>query len=207
MSSRSILLLAALAAVLALPAASAQTAHTVTIEIQDLPASAESNGTALVVPFSVHATVAGAGPCLANGGTTYTIALSAEVTNSTGNHTTAIVNPKQYTMAGPTLLPTAGGSAERTQEAQLTVFPGPYADSGLNATIKVTASFTGGNPDCTGAQATTGSEDTAELKAGFTPVPALYGTTPGNGQAMPGPGAVLVMAALAAVVIALRRKA
>ena len=134
MSPRSFLFLAAVAALVAAPAATAQAAHTLTIEIRDLPASAESNGTALVVPFEVHATVAGAGPCLSGGGTSYTITLSAEVTNSTGNRTTAIVNPKQYTMAGPVLLPAAGGSAEKTQEAQLTVYPGPYADDGLNAT-------------------------------------------------------------------------
>lgn len=206
MSPRSILFLAAVAALAAAPAATAQTAHTVTIEIQDLPASAESNGTALIVGFTVHATVAGAGPCLSGSGTSYTITLSAEVTNSTGNRTTAVVNPKQYTMAGPTLLPAAGGSAEKTQEAQLTVFPGPYADDGLNATVLVTASFAGGNPGCQGGQAAAASEDTAELRAGFTPVPALYGTSPGNGQAMPGPGAVLVLFALLATAFFARRK-
>ena len=205
MSPRSILFLAAVAALVAAPAATAQAAHTLTIEIQDLPARAESNGTALIVDFTVHATVAGAGPCLSNSGTSYTITLDAEVTNSTGNRTTAIVNPKQYTIAGPVLLPAAGGSAEKTQEAQLTVFPGPYADDGLNATVVVTASFAGGNPGCTGGQATAASEDSAEIQAGFTPVPALYGSGPGNGQAMPGPGAVLVMAALGAVVVAMRR--
>jgi hypothetical protein len=207
MSLRSILFLAAVAALAATPAATAQTAHTVAIEIQDLPASAESNGTAMVVDFTVHATVAGAGPCLSSAGTSYTITLDAEVTNSTGNRTMAIVNPKQYTIAGPNLLPAGGGSAEKTQEAQLTVFPGPYADDGLNATVLVTASFAGGNPGCTGGQATAAAEDSAELRAGFTPVPALYGTSPGTGQAMPGPGPALLLAALAAVVLVLRRKA
>ena len=206
MSSRSILLLAALAALAAVPAATAQAAHTLTIEIQDLPEKAESNGTALVVPFSVHATVTGAGPCLSSTGTQYTITLSAEVANSTGNRTTAIVNPRQYTIAGPVLLPAAGGSAEKTQEAQLTVFPGPYADDGLNATVVVTATFEGGNPGCTGGQATAASEDSAEVQAGFTPVPALYGTGSGNGQAMPGPGAALLAVALAAVALVARRK-
>lgn len=206
MSPRSILLLAALAAIVAAPSAMAQGGYTLTIEIQDLPASAESNGTALVVPFSVHASVAGAGPCLSQSGTSYTITLSAEVTNSTGNRTTAIVNPREYTMAGPTLLPVAGGDAERTQEAQLTVFPGPYADDGLNATVLVTASFAGGNPGCTGVGATAASEDSAEIRAGFTPVPALYGPGPRGGQAMPGPGAAVVLFALLAVAFVARRK-
>lgn len=206
MSSRSILFLAAVAALVAAPAASAQGAPTLTIEIQDLPATAESNGTALVVPFTVHATVNSAGPCFSQAGASYTITLDATVLNSTGNHTTAHVSPKQYTIAGPAMLPAGGGSAEKTTEAQLTIYPGPYADAGLNATVQVTASFAGGNPGCTGGQPTAASEDTAETKAAFTPVPALYGTTPG-GQAMPGPSAVLLMAALGAVVVALRRKA
>lgn len=206
MSFRSLLFLAA-AALLAAPAASAQAAHTVTIEIQDLPATAESNGTAAVIPFSVRATVAGAGPCLSSSGTSYTIALSAEVVDSTGNHTTAHVSPKQYTIAGPVLLPAGGGDAERTQEAQLTVYPGPYADAGLNTTVRVLATFAGGNPGCTGGQATAAAEDSAETRVGFEPVPALYGTTPGSGQAMPGPGAVVVLAALAAVALLARRKA
>lgn len=207
MSPRSLLFLAAVAALVAAPAASAQAAPTLTIEIQDLPATAESNGTALVVPFTVQANVAGATPCLSAAGSSYTITLDAEVLNSTGNRTTAHVSPKQYTIAGPVLLPAGGGNAEKTTEAQLTIYPGPYADAGLNATVKVTASFAGGNPGCAGGQPSPATEDTAETKAGFTPVPALYGTTPGSGQAMPGPGAVLVMAALGAVVIALRRKA
>ncbi|MHB1261863.1 MAG: hypothetical protein ACYC2H_09135 [Thermoplasmatota archaeon] len=207
MSSRSILFLAAVAALVAAPAASAQAAPTLTIEIQDLPATAESNGTALVVPFTVHATVNSAGPCFSQAGSSYTITLDAEVLNSTGNSTSAHVSPKQYTIAGPVLLPVGGGNAEKTTEAQLTIYPGPYADAGLNATVKVTASFAGGNADCTGGQPAPASEDTAETKAGFTPVPALYGTSPGSGQAMPGSGAVLVMAALGAVVIAMRRKA
>lgn len=208
MSSRSILFLAVVAAaVAAVPTVSAQAAHTLTIEIQDMPANATSNGTALVVPFTVHATVAGAGPCLSSSGqTTYTIQLEAEVTNSTGNSTTAHVSPKQYTIAGPVLLPVAGGNAERSMEAQLTVYPGPYADDGLNATVLVTATFAGGNPGCTGGQATAASEDSATLEANFEPVPALYGNSPNGGQAMPGPGAVVVLLALVAVAVVVRRK-
>lgn len=206
MSSRSVLFLAALILLAIAPLASAQMTHTVTIEIQDLPATAESNGTALVVPFTVRATIAGAGPCLSSSGTSYTISLAAEVLNSTGNSTSANVNPKQYTMAGPVILPTGGGNAERTQEAQLTIYPGPYAADGLNTTVKITASFAGGNPGCTGGQATAAAEDTADIKAGFEPVPALYGRPAAGGNAMPGPGAVLVMAALAAVALISRRK-
>jgi MYXO-CTERM domain-containing protein len=205
MSSRSILFLAALAALLAVPAASAQGAYTLAIEIQGLPDSASSNGTALVVDFSVRASVMGATPCLSSSGSEYTITLDAELVNSTGNHTQVHVNPKQYTMAGPTLLPAAGGPAERTQEAQLTVYPVPYSGDGLNATVLVTASFSSSSSGCPGVPASSGAEDTATIDVGFTPVPALYGADEA-GQEMPAPGAVLLMAALAAAAVVLRRR-
>jgi hypothetical protein len=207
MSSRSLLFLVALAAVVVAPAASAQTAPTLTIEIQDLPATAASNGTALIVNFTVQANVASAAPCFSQAGSSYTITLAAEVLNSTGNSTMAIVNPKQYTIAGPNLLPGGAGSGQRTTEAQLTVFPGPYAEDRLNATVQVTASFAGGASGCTGSGAIESTEDTAELQASFEPVPAVYGNAEGTGQAMPGPGAVLLMVALGAVAILSRRKA
>jgi hypothetical protein len=207
MSPRSILFLAAITAIVALPAASAQApAPTLTIAIEDMPASATSNGTALIVNFTVHATVSSAAPCFSQAGSSYTITLDAEVLNSSGNSTSAIVNPKQYTIAGPVLLPAGAGSADKVTDGQLTVFPGPYADAGLNATVKVTASFAGGSSGCTGTSQTAATEDTSELRAHFEPVPALYGTTPGSGQAMPGPGAVLLMVALAAVAVIARRK-
>jgi hypothetical protein len=207
MPSRPLLLAAALAAVLALPAASAQASQSLAIEIRDLPATATSNGTALAVPFTVHATVSGAAPCLSQAGeTSYTITLDAKVTNSTGNATRAQVNPKQVTIAGPVLVPAAGGSAERTEGATLLVYPGPYAGDGLNASVTVTASFAGGNAGCTGTS-TAAAQDTADLKAGFEPVPAsVFGDDSGGGPAMPAPGAVVLMVALGAVVLVLRRK-
>lgn len=207
MSSRSLLFLAALAALALLPSATAQApTHSLTIEIQDLPASVESNGTQVAVPFTVHATIGGAAPCLvATGGTQYTIDLEAEVLNSTGNSTRAQVNPRQITIAGPVLL-SQSGQAERTEEAVLLISPGPYSGDGLNATVKVTASFAGGNSGCTGTGATAATSDEAEIDAGFEPVPSLYGGE-GSGQEMPAPGAALLMAALGAVVVALRRKA
>ena len=207
MSSRSILFLAALAAIALSPAALAQApAHTLSVTIEELPESVESNGTQVAVPFQVHATVGGAAPCLTTtSGTQYTISLDAEVINSTGNSTSAHVNPKQITIAGPVLLP-AGGSAERTEEAVLLISPGPYSGDMLNATVKVTASFSGGNPGCTGTGATAASSDEATLSAGFTPVPSIFGAEDA-GQEMPAPGAVLLMVALGAVVIALRRRA
>ena len=204
MSSRSVLFLAAAAALVALPSASAQGAYTLAIEIQDLPSSAESNGTALVVDFVVEASVAGASPCLSASGSEYTVALTAEVVDSTGNHTQARVNPKQYTMAGPTLLPLAGGDAERTQEAQLTIFPGPYSGDMLNATVLVTAAFTSTTSGCPGVPPSTAAEDSAEIEVGFTPVPPVFGAGEAAGQEMPAPGAVLLMLALGAVVLAVR---
>jgi hypothetical protein len=200
------LLLAALLAALALPAASAQAQQTLTIEIRDLPATAQSNGTLLAIPFTVHATVSGAAPCLSQGGqTSYTIDLAAAA-NSTGNATRAQVNPRQVTIAGPVLLPAGGGSAERTEGATLLVYPGPYAGSGLNASVTVTASFSGGNGGCVGST-TAPAQDTADVDAVFLPVPAGFGDSAEGGQVMPGPGAILVMAAVAAVALALRRKA
>lgn len=207
MSSRSVLFLAAVAALVASPAALAQgaPAHTLTIEIQDLPATVESNGTQIAVPFSVRATVGGAAPCLTTtSGTQYTIALDAELVNSTGNSTSVHVNPKQVTIAGPVLLP-QGGSAERTEEAVLLINPGPYAGDMLNATVKVTASFAGGNPGCTGTGATASTSDEATIDAGFTPVPWVFGAEEA-GKEMPAPGSVLLLAALGAVVIAMRRR-
>lgn len=206
MSSRSILFLAALALAL-VPAATAQApAHTLTIEIQDLPESVESNGTQVAVPFSIRATVGGAAPCLVvSSGTQYTIDLEAEVVDSTGNSTRAQVNPRQVTIAGPVLL-SAAGQAERTEEAVLLVSPGPFSGSGLNATVKVIASFAGGNPGCTGTGATAASSAEATIDAGFQPVPAIFGGD-APGEEMPAPGAVLLMVALGALVVVLRRKA
>lgn len=205
MSSRSILFLAALAALSFVPAASAQAAHTLTIEIEDLPASVESNGTQVAVPFTVHATVGGASPCLTTtSGTQYTIELDAEVLDSTGNSTRAQVNPKQVTIAGPVLLSPAG-SAERTEEAVLLISPGPYSGDFLNSTVKVTASFAGGNSGCAGTGATAASSDEATIAAQFTPVPSVFGADE-PGQEMPAPGAVFLMVALGAVVLALRRR-
>ncbi len=203
MHLRSLLLAAAVAAALALPA-SAQNQQTLTIEIRELPATATSNGTLLAVPFEVHATITGAAPCLSQGPTSYTIDLDAQVTNTTGNATRAQVNPTQVTIAGPVLLPTGSGNAERSEGATLLVFPGPYAGAGLNASVTVTASFSGESP-CTGTS-TPAAEDTAEMRATFEPVPPLYGGDGNGGQAMPGPGPVLLVAALAAVAVALRRK-
>lgn len=210
MSSRSVLFLAAAAALLAMsfaPTLPAQApSHTLTIEIEDLPESVESNGTQVAVPFTVHATVGGAAPCLTTtGGTQYTISLEAEVLNSTGNSTRAQVNPKQVTIAGPVLLSQAG-QAERTEEAVLILSPGPYAGDKLNATVKVTASFAGGNPGCTGAGSTGATSDEATLSAGFTPVPSVFGGGEVSGPEMPGPGAVLLLAVLGAVVLVLRAR-
>lgn len=206
MSSRSILFLAVLAFAV-VPAASAQApVHTLTLEIQDLPDSVESNGTQVAIPFSVRATVGGAAPCLVlASGTQYVIDLEAEVLNSTGNSTRAQVNPRQVTIAGPVLL-SAAGQAERTEEAVLIISPGPYAGLGLNATVKVIASFAGGNPGCTGTGATAATSAEDMVDAGFEPVPAIFGGQ-APGEEMPAPGAVLLMVALGALVVLLRRKA
>jgi MYXO-CTERM domain-containing protein len=206
MSSRS-LLLVALVLLAAAPAASAQASQTLTIQIQDLPATATANDTVLAVPFKVHATVSGASPCLgaATSGSSYTIDLAAAVTNSTGgNITRAQVNPKQITIAGPVLLPAAGGNAERTEGVTLLVYPAPYSGAGLNGTIKVTASFAGGSGGCTGAT-TPAAQDTKDVKVAFLP-PQGYGSSTAPGNNAPAPGALLLLAALAAAVLVMRRR-
>src|SRR5262245_42569864 len=105
MSARSVLFLAALAAIALAPSATAQSRYTMTVAIQDLPETVRSDGAQVAVHFTVHATVAGAAPCVTTtSGSQYTIALDAEVVDSTGSATVAHVNPKQVTIAGPVLL-------------------------------------------------------------------------------------------------------
>jgi hypothetical protein len=205
MSRRTLLLLAAALLAVA-PAAHAQATQTLTIQIQDLPASVQGNGSTLAVPFSIHASVSGASPCLASptSGSTYTIDLAASVVNTTGgNISRAQVNPKQVTIAGPVMLPAAGGNAERTEGATLIVYPAPYADR-LNSTIKVTASFAGGSGGCTGST-TAASTATQDVKVGFAPASG-YGATTAASTEAPAPGALLLMGALAAAVVVLRRR-
>lgn len=199
-------LLAVVAAALLAPTALAQTNHSVTIEIEDLPASGESNGTTLVVPFKVHAQVSGAPPCFSqSGASSYTIDLAATVDNSTGNHTTAHVNPRQITIAGPVLLPaTPTASAERTEEATLVVNAGPYGGDALNATITVTATFSGSSGGCTGVQPAPASSDEATFGANFEPVRG-FGATETPGNEMPGLGATVLLLALVAVAMVARR--
>lgn len=207
MSSRS-LLLVSLALLAAAPIASAQASQTLAIQIQDLPAMAKSNDTALAVPFTIHATVSGASPCLgaATSGSSYTIDLAAAVTNTTGgNITRAQVNPKQITIAGPVLVPAAGGNAERTEGVTLIVYPAPYSGAGLNGTIKVTASFAGGSGGCTGST-TAAAQDSKDIKVAFLP-PQGFGSSTAAGNNAPAPGALLLLAALAATVLVMRRRA
>lgn len=199
-------LLAALTLLLSASAALAQTpAYTVTVEIEDLPARGTSNGTELIVPFQVRASVAGASPCLSQQ-SSYTVTLDATVVNSTGNHTTAQVHPRQVTIAGPVLLPAVpGASAERTVPATLVVNAGPYASDALNATVLVTATFEGGSGGCPGASAAA-SSDEATLRADFEPVRG-FGNALAPGNEMPGPGLLALLVALVVVGIVLRRRA
>lgn len=202
------LLVAALvAAALFVPSAVAQN-HTVAIEIQDLPASGLSNGTSLIVPFKVHATVGGAPPCFSqSGASSYTIELTAAVTNSTGNRTTAQVNPRQITIAGPVLLPALpNADAERTEDVTLVVNAGPYADDHLNATVHVTATFAGGSGGCTGVEDAPAASDEADFRANFEPVRG-FGASQSSGAEMPGLGLALLLFALVGAAFLVRRGA
>lgn len=203
------LLLSALAlALIVVPLAQGQqqAAHTVSIDIQGLPASGLSNGTSLVVPFQVHATVGGAPPCFsASGSSSYTIELAATVTNSTGNSTTVNVNPRQITIAGPVLLPAVPtSSAERTEDATLVVNAGPYSGDALNATVHITATFSGSSGGCQGVPAAASSSDEADFRANFEPVRG-FGSTETSGNEMPGPALAIVLLALVAVAMVARR--
>lgn len=201
------LLAALVAAALFVPNAVAQTTHTVTVEIQDLPASGFSNGTSLVVPFKVHATVGGAPPCFSqSGASSYTIDLAASITNVTGgNRSSVSVNPRQITIAGPVLLPAVpGASAERTEDATLVVNAGPYDADALNATVQVTATFSGSAGGCQGVSAAAASSDEASFRGNFEPVRG-YGATETPGNEMPGPAFTVLLLALVALAMVARR--
>jgi hypothetical protein len=200
-----LLLSAIVLAVLFAPSAVAQ-AQTVTVEIQDLPASGMSNGTSIVVPFKVHATISDAPACISQSqGSTYTFDLTAVVVDSTGNSTTANVNPRQITIAGPVLLPPIpGASAERTEDATLVVNSGPYSGDALNATVRVTAEFASSNGGCTGATAAAATSDEADFQANFEPVRG-FGDADKSGNEMPGPAFTVLLLALVAIAMVARR--
>ena len=206
------LLLSAIALVVLLaPTGVAQTpTHTVTVEIQDLAASGMTNGTSLVVPFKVHAEVAGAPPCLnQDGEATYTIELDAEVTDTTGNDnnaTAAHVNPRQVTIAAPVLLPAVGGGAraERTEDATLVINAAPFTGDLLNATVHITATFVSSNGGCTGVGAAPAASDEADFQATFEPVQG-FGNTETRGTELPGPAVAVTMLALVALAMIVRR--
>lgn len=200
-----VLLLVSLALLATVPAVSGQ-GHTVDIEIEDLPASVRSNGTSAVLQFNVTATVAGAAPCLAapTASAQYTIVLTANVVNSSGNHTSANVNPRSTTIAGPVLLPVTGGNGFRTIPATLIINAGPYMQDSLNSTVKVTAAMVEGNGGCTGVPAAQSDVDEQTVQASFEPVRG-FGAADTPGNEMPGPAAGLLLVALVALVAARRQ--
>lgn len=205
-----LLLSAIVLAVIIAPTGIAQQNHTIEVEILELPASGMTNGTSLVVPFKVHATVNGAPPCLnQDGEATYTIALAAEVTDTTGNDgnaTTANVNPRQITIAAPILLPSVGGArAERTEDATLVVNAAPYTGDLLNATVRVTATFVSSNGGCTGLDPAPAASAQEDFRAGFEPVPAGFGDGDERGNELPGPAFALTLLALVALAMVVRR--
>lgn len=198
------LALLALGALLILPATEAQVlpAHTLSVSIDGLPATASTNGTLLALPFTVQASITGNSPCVATSATSYTFNVAAEVLNSTGNATKVQVAPATFTVSGPN---TAPGSVSRTSAATLLLDPGTYADEWLNATVLVTVSSPGGNPGCTGSAATAAAEAMHQFTASFFP-PQGYGSNGPVGQEMPGLPAPMLLLGLAAAVAMLRRK-
>jgi hypothetical protein len=169
-----------------------------------------TNGTSLVVPFKVHAEVAGAPPCVTQSGeATYTFELTAEVTNTTGNDnngTTAHVNPRQVTIAAPILLPSVSGArAERTEDATLVVNAAPYTGNLLNATVRIMATFVASNGGCTGLDPAPASSDEADFQASFEPVPQGFGDGEARGNELPGPAFAITMLALVALAMVARR--
>ncbi|MEK6975510.1 MAG: hypothetical protein AABY18_04115 [Candidatus Thermoplasmatota archaeon] len=200
-----LLLSALVLAVVFAPSAVAQ-AQTVTIEILDLAPSGLTNGTSLIEEFKVHATISNAPACISQAqGSSYTFDLTAIVSNSTGNSTTAQVNPRQITIAGPVLLPPiVDASAERTEDVTLVVNAGPYSGDALNTTVKVVASFAGGNGGCTGATAAAADSAEAEFQANFLPVRG-FGTTETSGNELPGPAFTFTLLALVGIAAIVRR--
>lgn len=202
-----ILLVALVLGVAFIPFVQAQApAHTVSVSISDLPATIQSNGTQVAVPFTVTAAVSGASPCLATGaaGATYTVKLDAMLIDSTGNSTFVYVNPKQVTIAGPVLLPAPGGSAARKIDGTLVVSAGPYTGDFLNATVKVLATFEGSSGNCAGTNAAAPSSAEGILRADFQPVRG-FGSDTTRGNEMPGPALAFLLIALVALVAARRQ--
>jgi len=204
-----LLLSAAALAVLLAPASLAQApGYTLDVKIADLPASMVTNNTQMSVPFNVTIAITGASSCLgaASSGASYTVTLSAEVVDSTGNHTFANVNPRQHTIAGPVLLPAIpGASAERTEDATLVIKAGPYVGDALNTTVHVKASFSASNGGCTGTTTPAASAE-KDVHGDFEPVVESYGQVTDSGQKMPGVSMGILLIGLAAFVAILRRK-
>ena len=199
-------------ALLLVPAIQAQVpgvapAYTLDVQITDLPASGLSNGTQMSVPFNVTVAISGASSCLgaASSGSSYTIDLKAELVNSTGSSTFVNVNPRSHTIAGPVIVPSTGGSVTRKSPATLTVNAGPYAGDFLNATVKVTAEFSGSNGGCTGTAPAAPDSDEATFGANFEPVSENYGSVE-SGQKMPGLGLGATLVAFAAIALVARRR-
>ena len=207
--SKSIPVLLALVALLAAPAVTAQAlpAATLTLSLSGLPSNVTSNGTLLALPFEVQAKVMSTGACASaptGASPAYTVSLAAVVKNGTSKNTTVSVTPASFTVQGPNLLQT--GSVTRVVSGTLLVDPGEYSTDSLAALVTLTASSPGGNPGCQGAMATPAATTSSDVATTFYPVTGYGTSSPSGGAELPFPGAPILLIALAAVVVALRRK-
>jgi MYXO-CTERM domain-containing protein len=193
--SRPLLALLALAALVLLPAATAQVpAAGGSLAISGLPGTVMSNQTQAVVPFTVQINL-NQGTCVGGSGQ-FQVALTA---SKTGGNASVEVQPATLTFQVPQTQTLAGAYAS-SGGAVLVVKPGLVRE---NVTVPVTVKATA-TVACTlaaGMGATLATEGSSTLKF----VPVSEEVRNGPSEVMPGPGLPLVLAVLG-LALALRRR-
>lgn len=191
--------LAALLALLALPAATAQLEGTSTVTLSGLPANGLStNETLAVVPFTVALQVSNL-VCLGTGAEV-TVEVTAETTapNGTGNFSTT-VEPALLRFSVPSGQSTSYSSG---QGATLAVRPTDVVSETTNVTTTVSAAIT----QITGCSLVTDGDGEASRPVAIS-FERVRGSASDAGEELPGPALPLVLLALVALAVIVRRKA
>lgn len=189
---------ALLAALLAVPATSAQLEGTSTLTLSNLPVGTFATNESLAyVPFTVDFQVSNM-LCLGTGADV-TVELVAETATADGANFTTSVEPAILHFTVPAGQATTFSTG---QGAALSVRPDDAVATTTNVTTTITATIT----QITGCAAVTGGgeSDSADVALSFERV---RGSAPDSGQELPGPALPLVLLALVALAVALRRKA
>lgn len=196
------LLPVALLAMLALPAASAQTGFTptATVQIEGLPEGTVTvNETLAQVAFDVRLVVRNLVCLDVQAQPIFTITLTA----ATGDEAEAGLSPEvvQFRPRSQSL----SGTYEEARRVNLFVRPSSPVPDGLNTTVSVTAELPGGNAGCQGLANIDGASQTANVTLAFSPSDnPLAAPAP---KEMPGPGLLIGLAAVGLALLAVRRKA